>query len=126
MNSFQDKKGRTIHITVDLDDAAAWHNGKQIGFVTTTGLQDEDERLAPSPAVVTGWEVDEEYRQAGIATAMVEALVEQLGKLAPAEKNIGIGGKNALTDEGVALTRHCQKLNLMYEFPDEFDSVADW
>ncbi|MDX0157863.1 GNAT family N-acetyltransferase [Sinorhizobium meliloti] len=126
MSIFRDKKGRTIHITVDLDDAAARHNGKQIGFVTTTGLQDDDERLAPMPAVVTGWEVDEEYRRAGIATAMVEALVEQLGKLAPAEKNIGIGGQNALTDEGVALTRHCQKLNLMYEFPNEYESPADW
>ncbi|MDX0478754.1 GNAT family N-acetyltransferase [Sinorhizobium medicae] len=126
MSIFRDRKGRTIHITVDLDDAAAWHNGKQIGFVTTSGVQHEDERLAPSPAVITGWEVDEEYRRTGIATAMVSALADELGKLAPGHKNEGKGGTNALTDEGERLTEHCQRLGLIFPYPEEQDYREDW
>lgn len=127
--NFTDKRGRTVEIEVHGDSVYAEHNGKRVGFVETTGLQEVDERTEGLPAEITGWEVDEKYRRAGIATALVEALVEQLGTLAPAQKNIGIGGMNALTDEGEAITRHCQKLGLIYPFaeekPDDFYDEDD-
>lgn len=117
--SFKDKQGRYIEIEVVFDRAVATHNGHEVGFVETTGRMEIDDRGMDAPAEITGWEVNEEYRRAGIATAMVEALVEDLGRLAPARKNDGIGGMNALTGEGEVLTRHCQSLGLIYGFADE-------
>lgn len=43
MTDFIDKKGRTI--SIDADECAyAHHNGKEIGFVTTTGPIEIDDR----------------------------------------------------------------------------------
>ena len=112
MAIFTDKFGRDIEIEVNGDCAEAFHNGRKIGDVITTGLREVDERYS-MPALITGWDVDFAYRRAGIATELVKALVEDLGVLAPAKHNEGIGGLNALTDEGEAITEHCQKLGLI-------------
>ena len=48
MTDFIDKKGRTI--SIDADECAyAHHNGKEIGFVTTTGPIEIDDRLPAHP-----------------------------------------------------------------------------
>ena len=62
MADFEDKRGRTIQIDAD-ECAYAYHNGKQIGFVETTGPREIDPRVADLPPQITGWEVDEPYRR---------------------------------------------------------------
>jgi hypothetical protein len=123
--SFIDKQGRTIEIEVSFDRASATHNGHEIGFVETTGRREIDERGMDEPAEITAWDVNLDYRRAGIATEMIKALVDELGKLIPPAKDIGIGGMNALTGDGEAITRHCQSLGLIYGFPDERPEYDD-
>lgn len=114
---FTDKKNRKIKIKVDDYSAHAYHDGKEVGFLETTGLREIDKRCEPYPAEITGWDVKPAYQRAGIATEMVKRLVDEIGMLAPAAKSQGIGGQNALTNEGEALTAHCQKLGLIYDYP---------
>ena len=123
--TFVDKQGRVIKIEVSLDRASAVHYGHEIGFVETTGRREIDERGMDEPAEITGWDVHSDYRRAGIATEMVKALVDELGRLIPPAKDIGIGGMNALTGDGYAITKHCQSLGLIYEFPDEQPEYDD-
>lgn len=118
---FTDKKNREIIIKVNGDCAYAYHDGKEVGFLETTGLREIDERFEPDPALITGWNVDPTYQRAGIATEMVRQLVGEIGKLAPGHKNPGYSGTNALTDEGEALTEHCQGLGYIYEYTTELD-----
>jgi len=118
MTDFADKRGRTIKIDVD-ECAYAYHNGKCIGFVETTGPRDIDPRTTDLPPQIIGWEVDEPYRRAGICEEMVRLLYEQWGTMDPAEKNVGVGDVNALTADGMAITRRCQKLGYIAEFADE-------
>lgn len=125
MHEFIDKRGRTILIETDGDNAEAFHNGNKISFLTTTGLQEVDERATPFPAQITGWETNVEYRRAGIATRLVECLVEEIGPLYPADKDIGVGGMNALTSEGMVLTRYCQKKGLILEFKEDREPEYD-
>lgn len=124
MTDFTDKKGRTIKIDAD-ECADAYHNGKRIGFVTTTGPREIDERVPDLPPQITGWEVDQAYRRAGICEEMVRQIYEQYGQLEPADKNVGIGDVNALTDEGMAITRRCQELGYIAPFDDELPHDHD-
>lgn len=126
MPEFIDKQGRAIELEIDGDCAYARHNGNLVGDVITTGLREVDHPMPPDPAKITGWNVSAEYQGAGIATEMVRLLVEQLGVLAPGVHNIGIGDLNALTDEGEAITRHCQKLGYIYPFQDEKVQEEVW
>lgn len=119
-----DKRNRNIDYEVCGDSAYAYHENKRIGFVETSGLLEVDHH-GPLPAVITGWEVEHAYRRAGIATQMIKLLVEELGVLDPGQGNIGIGGQNALTDEGEYTVEHCQKLGLVHLFPDEVDDYDD-
>lgn len=112
--NFEDKAGRTIVIEVIGDKAEAFHGDRKIGFVETSGIEESDHGLAEAPAQITGWEVDPNYRRAGIATAMVGALVVELGTLAPAPRNVGLAGQNSLTVDGEHITRHCQELGLIH------------
>jgi hypothetical protein len=50
---------------------------------------------------------------------MVRQLHEIWGTMAPADKNVGIGDVNALTDDGLAITRRCQELGYIAPFEDE-------
>ena len=119
MRRFVDKKGHEILIEILSEDASAYHNGKKIGNILTTGPQNIDDRIPPLPAEITGLDVSEEYRRAGIATEMIRLLSEELGMLLPGRHNIGVGNHNALTDDGEALTAHCQKLGYISAFSDE-------
>ncbi|UWR03774.1 hypothetical protein K3740_03485 [Ruegeria conchae] len=119
MTTFNDKVGRQIDIEVLGNSVYAYHKGKQIGDVMTTGPIEVDPRVPDLPARITGWTVDADYRKAGIATELVRQLVDELGVLSPANKHMGIGEENALTDEGLALTVHCQNLGLIHPFPDD-------
>lgn len=119
MADFVDKKGRTIRIDLNGDDAVAYHESKKIGEVTTTGEREFDERMPPWPPKITGWELEAQYRRAGICTDMVRQLFEQFGILEPPEKNLGIGNQNALTNDGMEITRHCQKLGYVAELEEE-------
>jgi hypothetical protein len=118
MSEFVDKKKRVIRIEAN-DNAYAYHDGKQIGFVTTTGQIEIDNRQPLLPPQITGWEVDKAYRRAGICEEMVRQLFEIWGVMAPAEKNMGIGDVNALTDDGMAITMRCQELGYIGPFEDE-------
>ena len=125
MIKLQDKKGREIHYAIEADSASAYHEGKKIGFIETSGVRDIDDRVPPMPAEIRSWEVDLDYRRAGIATRMVKLLVEELGMLDPGDKNIGIGGRNALTSEGEYTVRYCQKLGLINTFADEVNDCDE-
>lgn len=119
MFKFTDKKGRIICIEVSDCCADAYFSGKRIGDVQTTGIQEVDDRCDPFPAQITGWNVDSEFRKAGIATEMVRLLCEEIGQLSPGRRDMGRGGENALTDEGMGLTLHCQALGFVLPFPDD-------
>ncbi len=117
---------RNIRIEVEGDDAFAYDGGDQIGEVTTTG-EDDLGRGQRTPPTITYMHVDEDYRRNGIGMALIRALFEEYGQLAPAQRNIGIGGINALTDEGERLTRRAQAEGLIYPFPEEkLDEDDEW
>lgn len=117
---------RIIRIEVEGDDAFAYDGGNQVGEVTTTG-EDDLGRGQIIPPTITYMHVDEDYRRNGIGMALIRALFEEYGQLAPAERNIGIGGINALTDEGESLTRCAQAEGLIYPFPEEkLNEDAEW
>lgn len=119
MITFIDKKGRHIKIEVSDCSAEAYFSGKLIGDLHTTGVREIDPRCEPIPAEITGWDVDGGFKRAGIATELVRLLVEEIGPLAPGKQNMGRGGENALTDEGMGLTLHCQSLGLVLPFPND-------
>ncbi|MCL7999051.1 hypothetical protein M8994_12420 [Brucella sp. 21LCYQ03] len=120
MAIFIDSEEREIDIRIHGCNAYAYHEGKQVGDVQTTGFIEVDERFEDEPPKITGWDVKPEYQRAGIATEMVRRLVEEIEtKLQPADKNVGISGQNALTDEGEALTEHCQRLELIFPYQEE-------
>jgi GNAT superfamily N-acetyltransferase len=125
MVAFRDKAGRDIRIEVDGDCAYAYHDGKKVGDLITTGRREIDERSPDIPAEIAGWEVDKAYRGAGIATEMVSQLVEEIGTLLPGKRDRGIGGENALTDDGLHITLKCQELGLIYPFPDDVDPTSE-
>ena len=120
MCSFTDKKGR--HITFEVSDCCvdAYHNGSRIGEIITSGVDDMGHGQF-HPARVETWDVNSDYQGAGIGMEMVRLLVEYagLGKLLPGQINIGIGGMNALTDEGEGFTRACQAKGYILPFPED-------
>ena len=119
MHRFKDKFDRLVEIDMLGDVAYAYSQGKRIGFVETTGQIELEHGWEPPK--VTGWELDPAFRRAGITTEMVRLLYEENGELQPADKNQGIGGVNALTGDGMAITRHCQKLGYIGLFADEVE-----
>ena len=124
MLKFPDKQGRQIELRQGNGDVTAYHNGKMIGGVYTTDLR-EDDFSTTLPAKITSWEINIDYRRAGIATKMVQILFEELGELAPPDPNLGIGNQNTLTDEGMAITLHCQKLGYVLPFKHEQDDESE-
>lgn len=119
MTKWTDKKGRDIDIEVSENNVYAYHQSKKIGEVTTTGPIEVECHVYDEPPKITGWEVDEAYRRAGICTKMVQLLVEEVGMLQPADRDMGIGGQNALTTDGEYINRHCQGLGLIYPFIED-------
>lgn len=121
MPNWTDRQGREIEISSDGTDASAHHNGHEVGRVSTTGPIEID-NYHSAPPKITGMDVDEEYRGAGIGLRMIKELFEEAGEeLEPADKNVGRGGENALTDEGLALTRRAQKAGYVLPFADEVE-----
>jgi GNAT superfamily N-acetyltransferase len=117
---FIDGKGRTIQIEADDECANAYHIGRHIGEVLTTGWRCEDERLPPYVPKVSFLNVENEYQRAGIATEMVRQIYEMVGEpLEPADPELGVGDKNALTIEGMALTRCCQAHGYIKRFSED-------
>lgn len=125
MPTFLDKRGRVIELVEDIASLSAYHDGRIIGSVSTTDLREVDLHFI-LPAKITGWEVKEGYRRAGIATEMVRILFNELGPLAPPDLNIGKGNQNALTDEGIAITLHCQELGYVLPFPRECNDEIEY
>ena len=125
---YRDKRGRKIEIEVDGANAIARHAGRIVGSVETTGeVYDDEWHSRPSPPTITGQEVDEAYRRAGIGLALIGALSEAFQKpLLPGHRNEGIGGTNALTDEGEALVRAAQARGYIRPFPEERPDDDDW
>jgi hypothetical protein len=73
MADFVDKKGRTISIQVVGDIVYAHHRSKKVGDVLTTGPREVDDQVPPWPPKITGWDVDESFRRAGICEEMVRS-----------------------------------------------------
>lgn len=113
-----------VRIEVDGDDAFAYDGAKRIAEVLTTGEDDLGRGNIVSPTI-TYMHVDKEYRRNGIGLVLIGALVEQFGTLQPAQRNIGMGDLNALTDEGEALTRRAQEEGLVAPFPEEHPEYHD-
>lgn len=116
--------GRDIEIVADDYEAIAFHAGQKVGEVTTTGIREMD-KIDGLPAKVTGMFVDRSFQSAGIGLALLDALSDELGMLAPADKNVGRGGENALTDAGLRLTRRAQAAGFVYPFEDEVPPLND-
>ncbi len=121
MSDFLDKQGRLIRIEVDDSTAYAYHNGRKVGIVLTTGLQEVDDYTAPEPAKILNWDVDSAYQRAGIASEMVRQLVDEIGTLIPADPYMGVKDDYALTPEGLRLTQALQAQELIYPFRSEPD-----
>lgn len=123
MAHWSDRYGRLIEITSDGTDAYAYHEGRQVGHIETTG-QREIDRGAWWPPKITGMNVDDDFRCAGIGLKMIEELYKEAGEqLEPADKNIGIGKVNALTDEGLRLTERAQEKGYVLPFENETDDL---
>jgi GNAT superfamily N-acetyltransferase len=108
----------TVSIEVDGQDAFAYCDGQQIGEVRTTG-EDDLGHGCITPPTITAMDVDHEYRCNGIGLELIKALVEELGVLLPADRDIGIGNQNALTGAGERLTRRAQAQGLVAPFPED-------
>jgi GNAT superfamily N-acetyltransferase len=120
-----DGEGREIEIEVVGDGAQASHEGERVGRVETTGQLEIDDWHWSAPEI-TGMFVDEEYQRAGMGLRLIEELYRHYGEqLVPAAKNIGIGGLNALTDDGLALTRRAQAAGFVAPFPDDVEGRDD-
>lgn len=119
MVKFTDERKRIIDIEIGDCSAEAYHKGDRIGDISTTGLQEIDSRMPPYPAKVTGMFVNERYQRAGIAIEMLRLLSDDLGTLVPADKNVGRGNENTLTNEGLALTEAAQKRGYIFPFSEE-------
>lgn len=124
MTAFKDRWGRDIEISTDDYDATASHAGRKIGEVTTTGIREVD-KTDDLPPKITGMFVDSDYQGAGIGLALLKALSDELGTLEPADKNVGRGGENALTDDGLRLTTRAQAKGYVYPFEDEVPPLED-
>lgn len=107
-----------IRIEVDAQDAFAYDGSRQVGEVKTTGDDDLGHGQIVPPTI-TFMHVDQDYRRNGVGLELIRALAEEFGVLRPANRNIGIGGINALTDEGEALTRRAQAEGLVTPFPED-------
>lgn len=118
MAAFKDRLSRNIEIVTDDYEATASHAGRKVGEVVTSGIREMD-KIDDLPAKITGMFVDPSYQGAGIGLALLDALSDELGMLAPADKNVGRGGENALTDAGLRLTRRAQAAGYVYPFEDE-------
>jgi GNAT superfamily N-acetyltransferase len=129
MTLFIDRFKREIEIVVDGYDAEATHYGRKIGDVTTSGPREIDIRVQNEPAEITGMFVDGDYQRAGIGLELIRQLAEEIGTLAPAKENMGQGDKNALTDDGLRLTKRAQVCGYVYPFEDEridHDDEDEW
>ncbi len=101
--SFTDKMGRTIEISGDYD-VIAKHKGNKIGEIQF------DER--DQGTILFGVSVNEEYRRAGIASAMMKRAVTIHGADFGKPSLMAYGGKCAAsedyyTQEGGAFIRSC-------------------
>lgn len=124
MTTFKDKKGRTIVVEITNGCAIAYHDGKEVGDICANDGYDIGHGYMMPPKL-TGMNVHADYRRAGVGIKMLELLSEELGKLAPGEFNIGIGGLNAMTDEGEALTRAGQAAGYVLPFPKDENNQDD-
>lgn len=119
MDAFTDKRDRTISIEADEEGALAYHDDKKVGEVNTTGMRQDDDRFPAIAPKITFLDVDKEYQRAGTGTEMIRQIFEQTGLLYPADPHLGLGDKNALTEDGMALTQHCQSLGYIRAFQQE-------
>ncbi len=118
MADFTDTKGRTIGIQNDGDSVEATHKGVKVGEIVTTGIRDLGHGQ-DMPAKITFMNVEANYQHAGIGTEMIRQLVDELGMLLPAHRNIGEEDSGALTDAGMALTKRAQALGYVLRFDEE-------
>jgi GNAT superfamily N-acetyltransferase len=125
MVQWTDRHGRQIEIEVVGDGAQGFHEGVRVGWVDTTGQVEIDDWHWSTPEI-TGMFVNEQYQRAGMGLRLIEELYRHYGEqLVPAAKNIGMGGLNALTDDGLALTRRAQAAGFVAPFPDEVEDRDD-
>ena len=121
--SFRDKLGREIQISEEYNGIVAIHNKKQIGSI---------EVECDDICRIYHMNVDESYRRAGIATAMMELVAELYGPDIGRPSFNAIGGSSAtccseyFTNEGASLIRSCIEKSILNdtETSDPYDD--DW
>jgi hypothetical protein len=125
VTEYVDKKDREIEIQCDGDTAVAYHEGRIVGSIETSGLDWIDERMAPLPPKITSWNVEGEYQGAGICLAMLRALVEISGPLRRAQSVDEPRNPSMLTEAGMAMTRCGQRHGLILPFRIAADDEHD-
>ena len=118
MEEFRDRFDRIILIDVDDSDARAFYEGQEVGLVQTTGILDADDPRLAAPAEITWMGVDPSFQRAGIGLELIKRLAEHLDRLNPARRDRGIGGENAMTPEGYALTVKAQTSGYVRPFSE--------
>ena len=119
--AFTDTQGRTIEIACDYE-VEAFHDGKRIGYI------DFDDRDGITTLI--GMDVDEDYRWAGIATAMMREAAEMHGPDFSKPSFQAMGGRSASADsyytpEGAAFIKHCINLGILDDTEPRDEDAED-
>jgi len=120
---FVDKKDRTIIIDGD-DDVAAKHDGRNVGRIQFD--------ICDSGTCLFGMDVDDEYRRAGIATAMMKRAVEIYGPDFEKPSFTANGCNHAAshtyyTEEGAAFIHSCIEKGILDDtepIPTDIDEFS--
>jgi GNAT superfamily N-acetyltransferase len=119
---FTDRKGRSIEIESDYD-VEAFHDGKRIGRIE---FDDRD-----GTTTLIGMDVNEVYRRAGIATAMMREAAEIHGPDFAKPSGLATGGSQASPDsyytlEGAAFIAQCIRLGILNDTEPRDPGDEDW
>jgi hypothetical protein len=117
-HEFTDKDDRNITFDISPDCITAYHAGKSIGEFTLKIV--EFDKGLPDEVQANTIDVDQKFRNAGIASEMVRLAFEQNGKIMPPptfepEKT----KRNSISEDGMRLVLSAQRKGWFTEFPDK-------
>ncbi|KKJ75164.1 hypothetical protein WH95_19785 [Kiloniella litopenaei] len=116
MVTFKDKQGRNIEIKEEGNNIVATHNNNKAGDLELTECYDLGHGVTVPPTMRGVFTYDD-YKNSGIAEAMVRYASEMYGPINPGKINTGQNhDDNSLTDEGEGFTREMQKRGLINPF----------
>lgn len=126
MESFTDKSGNTIELEIDCDDAVAYHEQREIGRIQ---FEEIDCDKGDSFVKLMNMDVNPEYRNAGIATKLMELAVEYHGNfsrpLLSAVGGIHAASEDYYTEEGAGFIQHCISHNILPPDSDESEEYNE-